>query len=71
MKTYYFAFDSGWIGGSGVVVSKTKNEALILAKKAILEQRLETRSGIYNELTLEDLIEVKKESVIITSHGDY
>ena len=71
MKTYYFNFNSGYIGGSGVVVSKTKNEALILANNAILKEGFPTGNKPLEKIILEDLIEVEKDSAIIISNGDY
>lgn len=71
MKTYYFDFNSGYIGGSGVVVAKTKNEALILANNAILKEGFTRSNKPLEEITLEELIEVNKNSVTIISNGDY
>ena len=67
METYYFEFNSGYIGGLGVVVAKSKKEALMLANEAISKEPLSKQK---EPLTEKDLIQVKLGATVILS-GDY
>lgn len=66
MKTYYFTFISGHIGGSGVVRANNLKEGVELAN---IEIKI---SGINAHLIdEEDLIEVKPNQAIVITNGDY
>lgn len=67
MKTFYFSFSSGHIGGDGVVVAKNKSEALLLANQAIADEPLNKSEPLQEK----DLKEVSKNTCIIVNNGDY
>lgn len=68
MKTFYFYFSSGYIGGQGVVKAKNKKEALILANKAISKEPFSKQEKLSSE---DCLIEVKSGECVIIANGDY
>ena len=68
MKTWYFEFSSGWIGGSGVVIAKTIGEAVNMADEAIAAEPMNTQKTL---LTEADLKEIPKGTCVITSSGNY
>ena len=66
MKTYYFEYNGGWIGGCGVVTASNKTEALNMANEKIKQEPLS-----HGLITKSDLKECTKNKCIIIRNGDY
>lgn len=64
MKTYYFTCGMSYVGGSGVVRAKNKAEALPMVNETIKNNQGEP-------ITEQDLIEVKPNTVVLITNGDY
>ena len=67
MKTFYFSFSSGWIGGDGVVVAETKEKALEIVNAKLPLVLM----GKQDSISLDDLIEVEANQCIIVNDGNY
>ena len=68
MKTWYFEFSAGWIGGSGIVVAKTIGEALVMANESIAATPMNKQKTPLMET---DLKEIPKGTCVIISDGNY
>lgn len=69
LKTYYFSFDSGYVGGSGVVIAEDRQKAWELT----LDKVVDESNGLTNKHNFkqEDLILVEPNECVIISNGDY
>lgn len=68
MKTFYFQYSGGWIGGTGVVVAPDAEAALQLANSAILEAPFSREHSI---ITIDELKECPENTCEIITNGDY
>jgi len=57
---------SGWIGGSGVVRAKSKKVALKMANEVI-----DTEGMKGTPIRIDDLIELKPNTAVLITTGDY
>jgi hypothetical protein len=70
MKCYTFEFNSGHLGGLGVVVAKTKKQALKKAQLIVDSNSICEYENV-TILTLEDLEEVKMGEGKCLDNGNY
>lgn len=64
LKTFYFTFKGVYISGSGVVIDVSKDKAHKLINSKLKEQGFE-------EISIDEVIEVKKYDATIIDNGDY
>jgi hypothetical protein len=67
MNTYGFIVSMGWIGGSGVVMADTKEEAVAIANAEILKAQY----GKPELIKEEDLIDIKPNTAVLLTDGNY
>ena len=72
MNVYVFTFNSGWLGGSGVVVAESIEKAVELANEAAYNALFTPADkATWTPLTENDLELVSNNSCYILSNGDY
>ena len=72
MKTYIFSFSSGWIGGYGVVVANSIENALELANEQAFKALFTPKDKeTWIPLKEEDLKEINNNTCYIISDGSY